>query len=402
MQSSILLPTFEHKKIASLESLRGIAAFIVFFGHFILGFVPQYHGLAPAGIPGKQLQETPLFFFINGSGWVTFFFVLSGFVLSYRFYSQRTNEHLAAAIIKRWPRLFPLALISTLFSFLMIEYGLYSYYQASQITQSDWMAKLAWGGKGGAFEVTFWEAFTQGFFTTFFRGDQFLNSSLWTMHYEFIGSLVVFGMIPIYNGQKLINGFLIYLIAIAVIIFSPINNGFLPLFMIAFVSGCFFSFYLAQHQYIKSKNQPSLILFSLGLIFSFLALGFLSPAKGFYNFLNIIPSEYLTLFQISIHTIASLILIYYALNHNGLYRILDGRVGRFLGRISFALYVIHVPILFSVSTAVFLRLMPSIGYTYSVVVAFFITLPILLLLAWLMSLLDEKWCRKVNQTVKKI
>ncbi len=392
----------ETKKITPLESLRGIAAFIVFIGHFVLGFLPQYHGLAPAGIPGKQLQESPLFFFINGSGWVTFFFVLSGFVLSYRFYTQRTNDHLAAAVIKRWPRLFPLALISTIFSFLMIEFGLYSYFQASQITQSDWMAKLAWGSKGGAFEVTFWEAFTQGFFTTFFRGDLFLNSSLWTMHYEFIGSLIVFGMIPIFNQQKLLNGFLMYLIAIAVILLSPISNGFLPLFMIAFVSGCFFSFYLAQHRNSRGNNQPNLILFILGITFSFLALGFLSPAKGFYSFLNVIPNEYLKLFQICAHTLASIILIYYALNHDTIYRMLDGRLGRFLGRISFALYVIHIPIMFSVSTAVFLKLLPSLGYGWSVTVAFLATLPILLLVSWLMSLLDEVWCKKVNQTVRKL
>lgn len=401
MQSPSIPPS-NSKKIVPLESLRGIAAFIVFVGHFILGFLPQYHGVAPGGISGKQLQESPLFFFINGSGWVTFFFVLSGFVLSYRFYAQRTNDGLAGAIIKRWPRLFPLALISTVFSFLMIKFGLYTYYEASQVTQSDWMANLAWGSKGGVFEITFWEAFTQGFFTTFFRGDQFLNSSLWTMHYEFIGSLIVFGMIPLFNGQRFLNGLLMYVIAIAVVTFSPISKGFSPLFMIAFISGCFFSFYYAQHRNSVTDEQPNSILFILGLAFSFLALGFLSPAKGFYSFLNVIPNEYLTLFQVSVHTIASIILIYYALNHNGLYRMLDGKLGRFLGRISFALYVIHVPILFSVSTAVFLKLVPTFGHAYSAVIAFFATLPILLLVSWLMSLLDERWCKKVNQVVKKL
>ncbi len=394
--------TSKPKKIAPLESLRGIAALIVFFGHFVLGFLPQYHGQAPAGIPGKQLQESPLFFFVNGSGWVTFFFVLSGFVLSYRFYTQRTNDRLAAAVIKRWPRLFPLALISTVFSYLMIEYGLYSYFQASQITQSDWMARLAWGSKGGVFEVTFWEAFTQGMLTTFFRGDDFLNSSLWTMHYEFIGSLLVFGMIPILNQQKLLSGFLIYLIAIAAIVLSPISKGFVPLFMIAFVSGCFFSFYIAQHHTSQNNQQPNLVLFILGLTFAFLALGFLSPAKGFYSFLNLIPAQYLRLFQICAHTLASIILIYYALNHAALYRILDGRFGRFLGRISFALYVIHVPIIFSLSTAVFLKFMPIFGYSGSVALAFLVTLPILFLVSWLMSLFDEVWCKKVNQAVRKL
>jgi len=397
--------SFSHSstnKIAPLESLRGIAAFIVFAGHFVLGFLPHYHGVAPGGIEGKQLQESPLFFFFNGSGWVTFFFVLSGFVLSYRFYSLGNNKGLAHSLIKRWPRLFPLALISTLLSFVLIKFGLYSYFEASQITKSDWMSKLAWSVKGGVFEISFWEAFTQGFFVTFFRGDNFLNTSLWTMHYEFIGSLIVFGMIPLFNGQSLLTGFIMYLVSLAVIIFSPISEGFIPLFMIPFISGCFFSFYLVQIKSVSSPKGHNSLFFFLGLVYSFFALGFLSPAKGFYEFLNTIPNEYLMLFQICIHSTASLILIYYAINHRVFSRVLDNCVGRFLGRISFALYIIHVPIMLSLSTSLFLKLLMNMSYNVSVVITFIITLPILLFVSWLLSLLDEKWCSVVNKAIKHI
>ena len=64
--------------------MRGIAAFVVFLFHFLLGFAPQYHGQeAATAIPGSNLFETPFFFLINGHAAVMFFFVLSGFVLSY-------------------------------------------------------------------------------------------------------------------------------------------------------------------------------------------------------------------------------------------------------------------------------------------------------------------------------
>ena len=132
------------KKIVPLESMRGLAAFMVFLFHFILGFIPQRHGQELAvAIPGGNLLETPFFFLINGHAAVTFFFVLSGFVLSYSYFSKGTNDGLIGSVIKRWPRLFPIALISTLFSWLMIHYGLYSYVETAQITKSGWMARFA-------------------------------------------------------------------------------------------------------------------------------------------------------------------------------------------------------------------------------------------------------------------
>src|SRR5262249_40456115 len=44
------------------------------------------------------------------------------------------------------------------------------------------------------FEPSFLESAWQGAFLTFFRGDYFYDSSLWTMRYEFIGSFVSFGL----------------------------------------------------------------------------------------------------------------------------------------------------------------------------------------------------------------
>ena len=83
----------------------------------------------------------------------------------------------------------------------MIHYGLYSYAEAAKITQSGWMAKFA-SSSGNFLNASAYDAFMQGSFFSFYRGDANLNTSLWTMHYEFIGSLLVFGLIPILNGQR--------------------------------------------------------------------------------------------------------------------------------------------------------------------------------------------------------
>jgi peptidoglycan/LPS O-acetylase OafA/YrhL len=73
-------------KIYALEAVRGLASILVFFHHFILGFLPQYHGVL-AGTNGSQALIGSVFFaFINGTAAVVLFFVLSGFVLSYKFF----------------------------------------------------------------------------------------------------------------------------------------------------------------------------------------------------------------------------------------------------------------------------------------------------------------------------
>jgi hypothetical protein len=50
---------------------------------------------------------------------------------------------------------------------------------------------------------SFWDAFSQGAFYTFFRGDAYYDSSLWSMRYELIGSLLAFGLaLMLYPVQK--------------------------------------------------------------------------------------------------------------------------------------------------------------------------------------------------------
>ena len=383
------------RKITPLESMRGLAALMVFLYHYIFGFMPQRHGQESAtAIPGGNLIETPFFSLINGPAAVTFFFVLSGFVLSYSYFNKGSNDGLAGSVIKRWPRLFPLALLSTIFSWLMINYGLYSYSEAANITKSQWMARFAYS-TGDYINVSFSDAFKQGFFYTFFRGDANLNTSLWTMHYEFIGSLLVFGLIPLLNGLRPFLALIMFIVMVVAAYYTSV-------YMCAFVMGTFLSYYRCQVRDTLNISISGRIWLFIGLAAVFFIFGYLEPARGFYNFINEMGFGRDGPLRIIIHTLASVILIQLILNYQGLYNLLDGRVGRFLGRCSFSLYVIHVPLMFSFSTYFFLLLLEPVGYRMSVVITFVLTLPLLFFVSWLMALLDEFWCKRVNRIVKKI
>ena len=381
------------KKITPLESMRGLAAFMVFLYHYILGFVPQRHGQEPAtAIPGGNLIETPFFSLINGLAAVTFFFVLSGFVLSYSYFNKGANDGLLGSVIKRWPRLFPLALISTVLSWLMIEYGFYTYMQASEITKSRWMAQFA-HARGDYLNLSFADAFMQGFFYTFFTGDENLNTSLWTMQHEFIGSLVVFGIIPLLNGTRIKPALILLAVFMMVAYYTNV-------YMCAFVMGCFLSYYRCQIRGTLKIVISGRAVFVAGLAVVILAFGYLEPARGFYGFMHRIDAGTASTVRILVHIVASVILIQMILSFDALYKLLDGRFGRFLGRCSFALYVIHVPLMFSFSTYLFLVLFDVVGYEISVMITFLASVPMLFFIAWLMSLIDEFWCRRINRIVK--
>ena len=374
--------------------MRGLAAFMVFLFHFVLGFLPQRHGQeAAVAIPGGNLLETPLFFLINGHAAVTFFFVLSGFVLSYSYFSKNSNDGLLGSIIKRWPRLFPMALISTLFSWLMIHYGLYTYAETAGVTKSGWMARFA-SSHGDFLNATFSDAFMQGFFFSFFRGDFNLNTSLWTMHYEFIGSLLVFGLIPVLNGIRANLAFVLLVILMLAAFFT---NAY----MCAFVMGCFLSHYRCQIRKTGGLLPTNKLMLILSVTLVCLAFSYFEPGYGFYSFVR--ESELLSTrsMRVLIHSIAAVVLIQLILNYDSVYKLFDGRIGRFLGRCSFALYVIHVPLMFSFSTYVFLTLLESIGYRGAVFVTFVASVPVLFIVSWLMTLIDEYWCRNVNRIVKQ-
>jgi len=276
----------------------------------------------------------------------------------------------------------------------MLHYGLYSYFDAAWATQSKWMLHFA-ASRGNVHVLSFSDAFRQGFFYTFFRGDHNLNTSLWTMHYELIGSLLVFGLIPLVNGAGRKQALILFVLFMVTAYYtSP--------YMCAFIMGCFLSYYRCQVRPSMPLVHANRVLLIIGFVVVILMFGYTEPARGFYSFMDHESHHIMKTLRIMLHSLASVILIQMILSYNSLYKLLDGRTGRLLGRCSFALYVIHVPLMFTFSTAVFLALLDMIGYQSSVIVTFVLTVPLLFLISWLLAKFDEFWCRQVNLTVKKM
>ncbi len=168
-----------HPKLIELEALRGVAAVIVLFHHFLLVVAPRLHGRNFPDDP-IALVRTPLFALVNGSAAVAIFFVLSGFVLTFHAMENRDWSQLLAGAAKRWPRLVPLVAIVNVLSAIFLMLGLYHDH--------------SWFGAGVFKPGTsvIGSALIEGVFSTFFAGSTNFNAALWTMHYELFGSFAAY------------------------------------------------------------------------------------------------------------------------------------------------------------------------------------------------------------------
>lgn len=184
------------KRIGSLECLRGCAALVVVAWHLLIGFAPLESGQFQTSVPDPIIGRL-WFALFNGSAAVTFFFVLSGFVLPWSYYHSGDTRLVAHSLLKRWPRLAGACMVATVFSWALFKIGAYHFTQAGTLTGSPWLADFGYAGLPSGFSPSFWPSLAQGAWRTFFDGQSNLDSSLWTMRPEIVGSLAVLGAAPL-------------------------------------------------------------------------------------------------------------------------------------------------------------------------------------------------------------
>jgi peptidoglycan/LPS O-acetylase OafA/YrhL len=168
------------KHLSYLDSLRGLECMVVVWVHFVFFMYPGIYQGTYSGetINYHNFLNTQLFVLLqNGNTAVSVFFILSGFVLSYRFMGANGMKwSIVESIIKRPIRLAGIILFIALpaFNFLL--------------TKDFWLNRL-WIDYD-SYARTFW-----GVFTGLFSSNAYLaNPPLWTINTELWGSFLVFGL----------------------------------------------------------------------------------------------------------------------------------------------------------------------------------------------------------------
>lgn len=365
-------------RIETLEGLRGLAAITVLLWHSMLGFAPQASGIFEGFSRNQAISGKPWTFFVNGSGSVVFFFVLSGFVLSRSALQSGSQKTISNGALKRWPRLLLPTVVATLVSWLLFYFDLYHYKQAANITHSPWLEQFAYAGIQ-PIGYPIWKALEQGLFFTFFRGDSYYDSSIWTMHFEFVASFVIFGLALLVLTYK-DRGYwkAAFPVAIVIVLANFVSKWYPPFFLGLALA-------LVLPKTLKINTSVRLIAFIFGLYL----LGCWQTV-GAYSWLSWVPFQYVDAIGSAL-----IISVCYDIRLNGAL----SKMARFLGDLSFPFYLLHVLVLCSFGSALFVRL-KSTHINHTTLITTISTLALSVMISLPLIYINKKWVLLLNRLIR--
>jgi peptidoglycan/LPS O-acetylase OafA/YrhL len=357
------------EKINYLDGLRGVAAINVMIMHFFIILVPAmiYSDRMPSHLGNLEqiFSSTPLGLIGAGNFSVCIFFVLSGYVLTQKYFKNRDKKIIISGAMRRYIRLFVPVLAVTILSFLMASTGVFHYYIETVMVSGNNNYDNYW-----TFTPDIVDAVKQAVWGSFFTGDDTYNPVLWTITTEFYGSMLVFAMALMFGVQR--NRWTFYLAA-SVLFFNS--------YYFAFIIGMGFAdTFNSKTSIFKTDNKIilSVILFS-GLFLGSYPVGTVTN-DSLYAFLN---NGLFEIPKLTYHILGAGMIMYVLLNSRWLQQIFSSPVPVFLGKISYSLYLIHFLIISSFTCALFLALRPILPYWITAFISCFLSVLLIIPLSYL-------------------
>jgi peptidoglycan/LPS O-acetylase OafA/YrhL len=345
-------------RFMELEGLRVIAAAIVVLYHAALIFYPAfYYGVGHALAPVQNMRfednlyQNPISALLSGTLAVGIFFVLSGFVLSVGFFKKEDPASIKRLAAKRYPRLMLPALASILIvCFILLVGGRYFIAHTYSITHSNWLGSL-WLVPPDLFA-----ALNQGIAAVFTVGEVYYNPVLWTIHHEFIGSFVVFGCVLLFASSR--YRWLIY-VALLYVLSATWLLGFITGMILADI-------YVHRREWLsRLNNKYGYALLVLGIFLGGYPAG--KVTSVIYKSIQMPTFNGIEQLSFFISVGATLIVIAILSLSQLTNWLAHPRISG-LGKYTYSLYLIHMPVLLTVCTSVFLLVFP-IGFHKASVVA---------------------------------
>lgn len=341
--------------------------------HVILIFYPAlfYNGETNYATHGAEVlggfYGNPFLGFLNGTFAVAIFFVLSGFVLSVSFFHKKQQSIINRMALKRYIRLMLPALASVLLVWLVLSIGVQSVTKdvVEPITHSGWLSRQ-WD-----IIPSLTDALYQGLYGAFFTKSLEYNPVLWTISIELIGSFLVFSLLTLVGLNK--RRYWVYLL-----LYIFLATTWYGAFIIGVV--------LADIYANKGFGGLNSRLVALGMVAGIFLGGY--PSGGVegtlyeYVKLGVMPNGLNRIFFL---TIAAALVVLATLALKSVANFFSSRLIGGLGKYTYALYLTHMPVIFTVTTGVFLLLFTTydMSYAKAALISAVATVPALILVTYL-------------------
>lgn len=374
------------RKILYLEGIRGIAALIVVVAHFLQYFYFRLFNDDNSTMHNSYetwFSETPLNIFYNGNFAVTIFFVLSGYVLSLKFFKEKNLNIIYEMVIKRYFRLLIPVAVSVIITYIVIKLNAIHYYDIVEYTKAK-------ANDAFVIEHNFLELLKYITVDVFFLNEDHYNPALWTMYYELIGSFIVFATLPLVI--KLTNFYMktiFYLIImlIAAALFSP--------YITLFLMGMWLCDLDIDNTLIKNWNYSWVNLSILVIALYFGSYPYVDTSGTVYEVLSILPGAFLIT-----HIIGAFLLVLVAIRSKLMQKLFSNKIFEFLGKISFSLYLIHFVVIYSLSSYLF-KVFIGLGlsYNFSFILMFIISITLILIVSYVMYKYVDRFAVKISKGI---
>ncbi len=240
-----------------IDSLKGISAIWGALAHYLIAFVPFGFvgwscGVTDADKYKVYFDAFPYSILSNSSFPLYTFFAIISFILSTIYFQNKKEESIKKQAIKRYFRLMPPVLVTTLICYLVTISGLAYNNELSQLANSHWI---------GVFyqqEMSFSQAFISGVYTSFIKGDGSYCSVLWCLDVIFIGSYLSYAILLLFGNSK--GRWLLYCVAFLLCYVTRYDYA-------TFIAGIAAADIAASFPKLKNIRGLGAILIVSGLIF---------------------------------------------------------------------------------------------------------------------------------------
>jgi peptidoglycan/LPS O-acetylase OafA/YrhL len=326
----------EDRRVAALDGLRGIAALIVVVFHFLCLLYPAF--VPDMSDDPHRIADTPLGLLWNGPFAVSLFFVLSGFVMAGA--ADRRRALIVSNFVTRYLRLALPVLASVVFAWLLL----------SAFPQATADLGLAMAEPSRWLNYTYqhtipplYLAVADGLAGNFLRGKSGFNNVLWTMQIELVGSLGLFVLYWLSGGRIRVVMLLLGGVAI-----------------LSFARDAYLGFVLGALLY-EARKAGLLRAVPAVLPAFFLVAGLLlgAPGRGTPERWGLpeMPVQW-TIGHTTgvVPVLAAALILLATLTLPRFSGLLAHALPRWLGRISFSLYLVHVPLLYTLVAYAYVQL----------------------------------------------
>lgn len=356
-------------RLRSLDGCRGIAALIVLIHHSALT-VPEFANLylGDLVLPAQGtllwwLSATPLKIFTAGGEAVLLFFVLSGLVVSLPVLRARQFDWVAYFFTRTIRLWFPVAA-----SLVLAAVFLSVAVPDANVAVSKWVTL-------SHVPVPEWQEVVRGFDAV--RGPTRINNPLWSLQWEFLFSL----SLPVFVGIAVV---LRHWAAATIVLCTGLAAvGYLHeidylVYFSAFLAGALMVFVVLSRPGKVVKASTSLR--TQVIWFACFVAGILLMCTYWMLFVGSVSDHQTLAFAKSLSIPGAVLIVLSAVFSRPVCWLLELAPIQWLGRISFSLYLVHVPIL-----VLFSRMLGSDHWMRALLFA----IPTTFVVAWLFSRIVE-------------